>query len=401
MRRRSGPAAGGAAGAARGAGGAARGPAEGGGVARPLRRWAGLLAVMALLAGCGGGAAPKPASPAPSGSPPSAAKPAPSPSAAPSGASAGTPSSTSGLTHVSFEFAWIPIANQLPFYLAEDRGYFRQHGLDVTLVSGKGSALTAQQVAAGQYDVGQTDLTVMALARGKGAKVRAFMVEFPKSPFGVFASKQEGIATWKDLYGRSVAVSAGSPEVFLLPATFKKLGLDYGRVRVVNTTPANKTPDYLAGKVDAVGTDLAGYIPVVDPKRASNDLWFGDALPVPYLGLFARDAYIRAHPDVIRGIAAATAQAIEALRSDPAAVREAAADMVKANPGQSLNPAVFVASWKIYGNFLTSPLSRGEPVGWMAPDAWAQTIQILHAYAGLTGDLDPAHYYTNAYLKQS
>lgn len=354
------------------------------------RRLALLAAALLFVSACGGTAAPATPPAGPSGSTPAAGSSSPA-ATAPAGK----------LTPVSFEMAWIPIANQLPYYLALARGYYKARGLDVTIVSGKGSALTAQQVGAGKYDVGQTDLTVMALARGQGESDQAFMVELPKSPFGVFASKQEGISTWKDLYGKTVAVSAGSPEVFLLPATFKKLGLDLSRVREVNTSPADKTPDYLTGKVDAVGTDLAGYLPLVNPKRASNELWFGDVLGVPYLGLFARQQYIQQNPSVIRGIAAGSAEAEQALMDSPAAVQEAATDMVKANPGQGLHAPLFVASWNIYRKFLTTPAGKGQPIGWMSPASWSQTLQILEADAGLKGTPSAASEYTNAYLSSA
>lgn len=355
-----------------------------------------------LLAGCGAaghapGAAPTQAKPQAS------AQPAAAPSTAPAGSTQAnaTKAPAAKLTPVSLQLAWIPIGNQLPFYLALDRGYYKAGGLAVTLINGRGSTLAAQQVAAGQADLGQADLNSMALARAKGGNVEAVMVQFPKSPFGLFAAKQKGIKTWKDLYGKTVAESAGSPETFLLPATFKKLGLDYAKVHVVVTGPAEKTTEYLSGKVDAVGTDVASLIPAVDPKRPSNHLWFGDVLSVPYLGVFGRDTYIQAHPQVVRAFVAATLRATRALASDPKAAMEAANDMVRANPGKSLAPGVYAASWKIYEGFLSSPDTKGHPLGWQSAASWKAALQVLHQYAGLRGDMNPQDYFTNAYLPKS
>ena len=306
---------------------------------------------------------------------------------------------TGKLAPVSILLSWVATtANQMPFFLAKARGYYAAEGLDVTLVPGRGSALTAQTVGAGQYDVGQADLTTMALVRARGAPVKAFMVQFPRTSFGVIAAKDAGIKTWNDLYGKTVGVTQGAPETYLLPATFKKLGLDLTKVQRVNTPPANKNTSYLSKLAEAISTDVASEIPLLDAARPANVLWFGEVLDVPYHGLFAREDLIRAKPEVIRGIAAATMKATKAMASDPKAIEEAAMALAQINPPGSLNPANLVAAWKLYDRFQSSPLTKGQPMGWMARAGWQQTLELLREYAGFQGSMNPDEYFTNDFV---
>jgi NitT/TauT family transport system substrate-binding protein len=353
------------------------------------------VVVAGLLAGCGSSAAP------PAKASTAAAKAgAGAVGATGSTASSGAASSKK-LVQVTFTNSFIPQSNQLPFYLAQAAGYYRDEGLDVTITQGKGSAIAAQQVGAGQFDFGQADATAMALTHAKGADVVSVMSEFAKTPFGLFTARDEGIANWKDLYGKKITVSAGSPETFLLPATFSKLRLDYKRLDIINTSPANKVPEYIDKRADAVGTDLSNYIPVVDPKRPSNHLFFGDVIDVPGYTVIARSAYVKAHPQVTREFVAATQRALQALLTDPAAVKQATDAMIRQSPGQSLNAQQIIASWAICKQFITIPADKGHPLGWQSPQVWSRTIQVLHRYGGLKGDLDAAQYYTNAYLPAS
>lgn len=348
-----------------------------------IASWLMVGAALAWLAGCGAAGSTAPA-PSPAGS----AAPAAS-------APAATPAK---LTPVSFTNSFIPQSNQLPFYLAQARGYYKAAGLDVTITQGKGSAIAAQQVGAGRFDFGQADVTAMALTHAQGADIVSVMSEFSRTPFGLFASKAQGITTWKDLYGKSITVSAGSPETFLLPATFHKLGLAYGRLKVINTSPADKVPDYISGKSDAVGTDLSNYIPIVDPARPSNHLFFGDVIDVPSYGVITSTSYAKAHPQVVREFVAATQKALQDLLGDPSAVTAAAQAMIAQSPGQNLNEKQIVASWALCKQFITIPADKGHVLGWQAPASWTEMIQVLHQYGGLKGDLTATDYYTNQYL---
>lgn len=343
--------------------------------------WPALALTLALLAGCGGATA------APSGpttQPGQASPPAASPASPPTAPLA-----------LTIETSFFASSSQLPYYLALARGYYRQAGLDVTIIPGQTSLVAVEQVAAGQADVGQADLTAVALAHAKGVPVEAFMAQTQRTTMGIDVDASLGPPSWKGLYGHKVIVSPGSPETFLLPATLRKLGLDPARVQELSVNARDKISDYMDGVGNAMGGDIAGANPQILPRRPSGQLWFSDELNVVGYGLFARSTYLRRHPAQMRALVAASLRAQAALNSDPSAATQAVEAMIhNIKNGAGLKAAPYVAAWKDYGSF-------GDPHGTQSAATWAETLRVLHAYAGLKGSLDPTGYYTNAYLPAS
>jgi ABC-type nitrate/sulfonate/bicarbonate transport system substrate-binding protein len=199
------------------------------------------------------------------------------------------------------------------------------------------------------------------------------------------------------LYGKNVGVTQGAPETYLLPATFKKLALDLNKVQRVNVPAANKSTSYLSKLVDALCSDVASEMPLLAPQRPANVLYFGEVLDVPYHGLFAREELIRSKPEIIRGIAAATVRATKDL-NDPKALEEAALALSQVNPAGALNPANMVAAWKLYDQFQSSPLTEGQPTGWMSRTSWQRTLELLRDYAEFQGSMNPDDYFTNDFV---
>ena len=67
-------------------------------------------------------------------------------------------SASSGKTEkVDFRLNWVIAGNHAPFYLAKEKGYWSDCGLDVNMEAGKGSGDTAQLVATGSQEFGLTD----------------------------------------------------------------------------------------------------------------------------------------------------------------------------------------------------------------------------------------------------
>ena len=75
-----------------------------------------------------------------------------------------------GLTKLTFSLDFIPLGRHAPWYAAIGAGYFRQAGLDVTIIPAQGTAQALQSVASGVAELGLADLPGLAIARGAGAK---------------------------------------------------------------------------------------------------------------------------------------------------------------------------------------------------------------------------------------
>lgn len=352
----------------------------------PLRKVLGLSLTLLALSACGSAAAPVPSS--------ARAPVTPSGGGAAASTAAPPPTTSPALVNVSLETSWFPNANQLMAYYAQQQGYFKQVGLNVDIISGKGSGLAVQHVAVGQADFGLADLTAMALERAGGAPVKAIFVEFPKTPYVFFTDKS--ITSFAQLRGKTIANAPDSAGTYLLPATLARLGMTMNDVKVIDTTAATLNSAYTTGRTDAVIQDVAVNTPLIDPKRPSNHLAISSLLDVPNIGILTSESYLQAHPQVVRGMVQALSKALTAIRSDPAAVRRISAYIARTQTG--IKAADLVTSWHLYTPFATSAEQQGHPAGWMPPQMWQQTIDVLQRYGGLRGDLKPSDYYTNQFF---
>ena len=199
-------------------------------------RFAGLALLAGLLAACGGGGA-SPASPAPASSgasSPAASKPAVSTSAKPAAGTSAKPSAAGNLTKVTMGLLYS--VSDSGILIAQERGYFKDQGLDVemqrfnTLVDMVGPVgagqldIAAGAPAAGLYNAIGRDVPIKIVA-DKGS------APSPEWDFTGLVLRKDLIDSgkvkdFKDLKGLKLVTSGkgNSPEV-ALAAALKKGGL--------------------------------------------------------------------------------------------------------------------------------------------------------------------------------
>ena len=117
------------------------------------------------------------------------------------------------------------------YYVALERGYYRQAGLDVSFVRGNGSADAIRKVGAGAAQLGFADAGSLVLARANdGVPVRMVAVVYAAPPHAIYAIEDGPIRRPQDLVGRRIADSAGSANAVLFGAYAKAAGFDPSRV---------------------------------------------------------------------------------------------------------------------------------------------------------------------------
>src|SRR5205823_13093347 len=138
--------------------------------------------VLTLLAAC----APAPASP-------TAAPSQPAPASAPGPTVAPAPEK------LTFSLDYILYGGHAPYFLAQERGYFAEQGLDVNIVEGKGSASTAQVVGAGSAQLGQIDGSVVIRSVAQDIPIKAVAGLIQKRPISAIVGRTSGSSVPKDL----------------------------------------------------------------------------------------------------------------------------------------------------------------------------------------------------------
>src|SRR5580693_10258534 len=138
------------------------------------------------------------------------------------------------------------------FFLADDRGYFKQEGLTVTFDQGNGSGAAVPQVANGAYDMGFGDINALielAAKKPDEAPVGVFML-YNRPPFTVAVKADSPIKTPADFVGRKLGGAANDGALKLLPALCAATKIDCAKIEIVNVQPSLREQMLMQGQVD-------------------------------------------------------------------------------------------------------------------------------------------------------
>src|SRR6059058_5026501 len=205
------------------------------------------------------------------------------------------------------------LSSSAPVFIAQDKGYFRDAGLDIELKFFDAAQPIAVAVTSGDVDFGVTAFTAgLYNLAGKGTlKVIGGMSrEKPGYPLiGYFASNNAyaaGLKTPKDLAGKRVAVTqVGSSFHYSLGLLADKYGFKLADVKVLPLQSLSNAAAALKGEtVDAALLPISTARSLVDSGGAKFLGWVGDETPWQLGAVFASPKTLANHAMVIKLLAA-------------------------------------------------------------------------------------------------
>jgi NitT/TauT family transport system substrate-binding protein len=128
-----------------------------------------------------------------------------------------------GLVPINFQSKWFPQAQFAGYFVAIDKGFYAEEGLDVTVLDG-GAVNPTVQVASGNADFGTDWIANMLVQREQGLEVVQIAQVFQDSGYRLVALSASGIETFDDLAGRTVGVWGFGNE-FVTQAVFAAQGM--------------------------------------------------------------------------------------------------------------------------------------------------------------------------------
>jgi len=142
-----------------------------------------------------------------------------------------------------------------PIYVAHEKGYFREEGLDVTLHSYISGHLGLDAVLSGKMDLATCGDTPIARAvlDGKPVAVVATISEIDWA-IRIIARKDRAISTPNDLRGKKIGLVRGTTADFFLHTYLAVAYINPRDIRVVNIATDKLVDALLKGEVDAVST---------------------------------------------------------------------------------------------------------------------------------------------------
>jgi NitT/TauT family transport system substrate-binding protein len=217
-----------------------------------------------------------------------------------------------------------------PWTMAEDRGWFREAGADLTVSRGFGSGDTVVKVASGAFDIGYADVyTVMRFtAENPGRRLIAFFMVHDRSALSLAVMSDSAIRRPADFAGKTLAAPTGDASRSLFPLFARKSGFDPNSVNWLTVSAdlreamlLRRQADGISGHVTTVAMNVrAAGIPL-DRVRFFAYSDFG--LPLYGHVLFTTEAFAQANGPMLTGTIRGTVRGLRAMIADPAAAAEA------------------------------------------------------------------------------
>jgi len=167
-----------------------------------------------------------------------------------------TPTSTGPLTKVRIGF--IPVMIYAPIFVANERGYFAQEGIELELTSLQGGSDTVVQLAAGNFDAGIGGAGAgLFNAANRGVKftiVAPMHSEQPPvtSPLVISAKRANEIKSVADLRGKKVSINAtGAATEYWLAQALERGGLTINDVQLTTVRFPDVPAALESGSLDA------------------------------------------------------------------------------------------------------------------------------------------------------
>ncbi len=315
-----------------------------------------------------------------------------------SAASWSTGARAAELVKVRLDF--LPYGLHAPFYLAQERGWFAEQGLQVEIDDGNGTGPAMALVAGGKYDIAQISLGALPIAREKGMPIKSIAVIQRRGDFGLAVDEASGIKKPKDLEGKTILYSPGSVETPFIDRYLAAGGADKNKINLVSVDVGAKISSYITGKGDGMFAPVALYtIKGVTPRNSVRMLFTDYDINLPGFGLIASEDAIAKRPKVLASFVAVFQRSWDAIRSG-GAIDESVAALLKARPQAKLNPQLMKAQIEASIPFIDSQAAAGKPMLWAAHEDWAATVKVMEDTKLIKQGTDVSAIYTNQFVPQ-
>jgi NitT/TauT family transport system substrate-binding protein len=289
---------------------------------------------------------------------------------------------------------WKAGAQHAPFYLAKARGFYKDEGLDVDIISGSGSSDTVKQVGSGTVDFGLVDALVLVQAAQQRVPVKSIAAYYQRSPIVVISPKDKPVNSPKQLLsGIKLGSKKGSATYQGLVAFLAANDMQIEQIKMVDI--GFGVAPLLVKQVDAI----MGFS-MNEPIEAESGGMATFVLPISDFGvdtygltIVSNNTLMQDKPAVVEKFLRATRRGIEDAIKDPAAAIAAVAKAVDeidtARETKVLDRTI--PYWQ-------SEETKEHGPGWQTQIRWQHTIDVARKLGLIETNLKPDQVFINTFL---
>lgn len=301
-----------------------------------------------------------------------------------------------GLEKVKVILDWTPNTNHTGIYVAKEKGYFKDLGLDVEIIQpSEGSSL--QLVSAGKGDFAityQEDLTY-ARTSDSPMPVKAIATIIQHNTSGFASPKEKNIETVKDFEGKVYGGFGGPSEKAILQAVMEKAGADFSKLTTVDVG----TEDFFIATKNNLDFEwtFEGWTNI-SAKLRNFDINY---IPLRELDerldyytpiIASSESTLNEKSDMVKKFMEATSKGYEFAINNP---EESAEILVKEVP--EIDKDLAVESQKFLAKEYKSDANRW---GEMKDSVWDNYTQFMLEYKLINKDMKASEAYTNEFLPE-
>ena len=296
------------------------------------------------------------------------------------------------LTQIRLPVGYIPNVQFAPFYVAMEKGYYKEAGFDLQLDYSMETSGTTL-VGAGELQFAVVSGEQVLLGREQGLPVVYAMAWYKDFPVAVVAKQEQGLRTPADLAGKRIGIPGLYGASYIgFRALLSAAGLQESDV-TLDSIGFTQVEAIAADQVQAAVVYIAN-----EPIQLRSKGFAVDVIPVADYahlaanGLITNEKTIRENPDLVRRFVKATLRGIETARLNPDETYEICKKYVEAlaQADEAVQKEVLVTSIAFWNT---------DPPGASDPQAWENMQEVLLEMGLLRAPLDLSKAYTNEFIK--
>jgi len=295
------------------------------------------------------------------------------------------------LTPIRLPVGYIPNVQFAPLYVAIEKGYYREAGLDVNIdysMENDNAVLTAT----GDLQFAVVSGEQVLLARAQEMPVVYVMAWYQQYPVGIAAKTSSGINSVADLKGKKLGLPGlyGASYIGAI-AMLDAAGLKETDV-IFDSIGYNQVEMLMADKDDAVVIYVANEPVQLEKLGAEINVFkASDAMDLVANGIITNEKTLKENPELVRAVVTATLKGLEYAGQHPEEAYEICKKYVEnlAEADQEVQMQVLLRSIELW---------QAERMGYSEPAAWENMQRILLQMGLLSSELDLTAAYDNSFI---
>src|SRR5262245_2054979 len=285
---------------------------------------------------------------------------------------------------LKFTLDFIPLGRHAPWYVALAKGYYKEEGLNVSIVPARGTADSIRALESGVVDIGFIDIPSLVATGFESTSIRMVAVNYQQPPYSVFSlDPGANITRPQDMVGKEFSAGNASLIPRIHQAFMKQNGLDPSTLKIVNLDPGSLVAALAARRIQSIGLFAMSETAI---KRAVQDgevkhmLLADHGLDIYANGVGVKDDFLLKNPDLVRRFVRASLRGWRDALANPEEAAQLQAQMVK-----TLNPTVIVEELQVVRRLAVVADTQKNGLGWIDRDKLKRTVDFVNANIEVAG----------------